>query len=175
MSVVETVRSVVQPLCDDAGVDLFDIEHNGGVLRISVERGDDADGLDGPSNGVDMETLRLLTRAVSRALDEADPIGGRYTLEVSSPGLERTLRTPAHFRWARGKLVKVKTRPHVEGERRIQGLVTAADDDRFEITDETSGEVHRLGYDDVDKVRTVFEWGPTPKSGSGKTRRKASS
>jgi ribosome maturation factor RimP len=122
-----------------------------------------------------METLRQLTRAVSRELDDADPIGGRYTLEVSSPGLERTLRTPAHFEWAEGKLVKVKTRPHVEGERRFQGVVTAADDDHFVVTETESGEPRRLRYDDIDKVRTVFEWGPTPKSGSGKTRKKASS
>jgi len=153
MSVIDRVETVVAPLCDEAGVELFDIQHDGGVLRISVDR----------EGGVDMAVLRPLTKAVSRALDEADPIGGRYTLEISSPGLERTLRTPAHFEWAVTKLVKVKTRPHVEGDRRLQGPILAADGEGFEIRDDESGDTRRLAYDDIDKARTVFEWGPAPK------------
>ena len=56
-----------------------------------------------------MDAITPLTRAISRALDEADPIDGRFTLEVSSPGLERTLRTPEHFRGAVGRWSTVKT------------------------------------------------------------------
>ena len=153
MSVLDRVRAVVAPLCDEAGVELFDLQHNGGMLRVSIDR----------DGGVDMEVLRALTKSVSRALDEADPIAGRYTLEISSPGLERPLRTPDHFLWAIDKVVKVKTRPHVEGERRVQGSIVAADDEGFDIRDDQSGATRRLGYDDVDKARTVFEWGPAPK------------
>ena len=162
MSVVDRVHALVVPLCVDAGVELFDVEHNGGVLRISVER----------DGGVDMEAIRSLTKAVSRALDEADPIPGRYTLEISSPGLERRLRTPAHFAWALDKMIRIKTRPHVEGDRRVQGTLQDADDQGIAVVDDESGALRRLRYDEIDKARTVFEWGPTPKS---KSPRKATS
>ncbi len=74
------------------------------------------------------------TRTISRALDEHDPIDGRYALEVGSPGLERPLRTPAHYAGAVGTTVKVKTTPGVEGERRVEGTITAADDDGITVT-----------------------------------------
>ncbi len=83
----------------------------GGVLAVTVDR----------AGGVDLDALTTANRAVSRALDELDPIPGRYSLEVSSPGLERPLRTPAHFARAIGETITVKTRPQVPGERRRRG------------------------------------------------------
>ena len=158
MSVIDRVHVLVAPLCDEYDTELFDVEHNGGVLRITIEK----------DGGVDIDTLKGLTRAVSRALDEADPIAGRYTLEVSSPGLERTLRTSAHFRWAIGKEIKLKTRPGVEGERRVRGLLTEASEHDFTLVLEDShGATRRLAYDDIERARTVFEWGPAPKPGKG--------
>ena len=70
-------------------------------------------------------------------LDVHDPIPGQYTLEVSSPGLERPLRTPAHFLRAVGQQVAVRTHPGVEGERRVTGLLTSADDSGIVITTST--------------------------------------
>ena len=99
------------------GLDLYDLELNGGVLRVVVDRRD--------AGGVGMDAITQVTRPVSRALDEHDPIDGRFTLEVSSPGLERTLRTPEHFRGAVGTVVAVKTprappgRPALAGHARI--------------------------------------------------------
>ena len=94
-------------------------------------------------------------------LDELDPIPGRYTLEVSSPGVERTLRTPAHFVRAIGETVTVKTRPQVPGERRRRGVLVAADDDglTLDVDGGPDGGI-RLSYSDIDKARTVFVWGP---------------
>ena len=66
---------------------------------------------------------------VSDLLDEHDLVGERTTLEVSSPGIERPLRTPEHFRRFVGTEVAVKLRPAAEGERRLQGVLEAADDD----------------------------------------------
>ena len=87
MTVVERVRSSVAPLLADLGLEIYDIEHGGGVLRISVDK----------PGGVDLDAIALATRIVSRQLDHDDPIPGRYTLEVTSPGIERPLRTPEHF------------------------------------------------------------------------------
>lgn len=150
------VRELVAPIVAEFGFELFDVDYGGGALLITV----DAEG------GVDLDLLAKATRAVSNALDEADPIPGQYTLEVSSPGLERALRTPAHFAWAVGRTVSVKLRAGGDGPRRLTGTVTAADDDGVDVLlDDPVGETRRLGYGDIDKARTTFEWGPTPKPG----------
>jgi ribosome maturation factor RimP len=152
-TVVERVRELVAPLVDARDLAIYDLEHGGGVLRIVVHR---------EHGGVDLDVLAELTRAVSRALDEADPISGRYTLEVTSPGLERTLRTREHFAGAVGADVKVKTHADVEGARRIEGTLAAADDDAI-VVRAADGHEHRLRYDQIERARTVFEWGPPPR------------
>jgi ribosome maturation factor RimP len=157
MALSDTVRAVVTDALAPLDVDVYDIEHTGGTLRVTVDRPD----------GIDIDTVADATRAVSRALDEADPIPGSYHLEVSSPGLERTLRTAAHWRSAVGEAVKVKLRAEVEGERRVEGTVTAVGDD--DVTIDVDGEAHTVRLGDVDRARTVFEWGPAPKPGGPKT------
>lgn len=156
MAIVDRVRDLVAPIVDAESVELYDIEHNGGALRVFVDHPD----------GVSIDLIKRLSRSISHVLDEADPIPGRYTLEVSSPGLERSLRTPEHFRKAIGDEVKIKTRPDAEGDRRVQGELTSVDDHGVEIT--VDGELRRVAFDDISKARTVFEWGPTPKPGGPK-------
>jgi ribosome maturation factor RimP len=118
MSVADRVRDIVVPLVAEADLDLYDLELEGGVLKVLV----DAPG------GADINAISTLSRAISRSLDEHDPIDGKYTLEVGSPGLERPLREPSHYASAVGTTVKLKTKPGVDGERRVEGTVTAADD-----------------------------------------------
>ena len=173
----ERIRDLVAPLVSAESARLYDVEHNGGVLRVLV----DADG------GIGLDAITRLARAIGRELDEHDPIPGRYTLEVSSPGLERRLRTPEHFRGAVGARVKVKTVGDFDGPRRVAGVLAGADDDGVEIREAATGggpEVgpagasRRLGYDEISWARTVFEWGPAPKPGraaSAGSRRPAAS
>jgi ribosome maturation factor RimP len=183
MSIPERVRTLVEPLVDDAGLHLYDLELNGGVLRVVVEplvRPDDERADDDPpgdgSDGVGMDAITPLTRAISRAIDEHDPIDGHFTLEVSSPGLERTLRTPAHFQGAVGQVVAIKTTPAAGGDRRFRGLLREADADGIAVVaDVAPDEPRRLAYGDIERARTVFEWGPTPKPGGGSTRTKRTS
>ncbi|MCB0977970.1 MAG: ribosome maturation factor RimP [Acidimicrobiales bacterium] len=156
MDAVEKFRALVLPEVETHGVDLYDLEMQGGTLRVTVDR----------DGGVDLETIGSLTRAISRLIDEHDPIAGSFTLEVSSPGLERTLRTPEHFGRAVGEKVSIKTRPDVEGDRRFTGTVESADADGATFL--TDGVARHLRYDQIDKARTVFEWGPTPKPGKGR-------
>lgn len=159
MSTVDRIQEIVEPLLTDLGVELVDIEHSGPTLRITIDQ----------PGGVGMDALTASTRAVSRALDTHDPLPGRYTLEISSPGLERPLKKPEHFARAKGDLVKIKTLPQVEGDRRVEGTISAVDDDGIVVTlkDDTSTE-RRLAYGEISKARTVFEWGPTPKPGGPK-------
>ncbi len=149
MTVADRVRDLVLPILADRQLTLYDVEHAGGILRVVVDR-----------QGLDLDALSEVTRAVSRVLDEADPVSGRYTLEVTSPGLERTLRRPEHFAGAVGETVKIKTVPGAD-ERRVEGVLAAADDAGISVrTGEGDADVRRLTYDEVVRARTVFEWGP---------------
>jgi ribosome maturation factor RimP len=171
MSTSDEIRRVVEPVLDAWDLYLYDLELVGRTLRVTVDR----------AGGVDLDTIGRVTRAVSAALDDHDPVpGGRYTLEVSSPGVERALRRPDHFARAVGTRVTVKTTPDTEGDRRIEGDLTAADDDGVTITLEDGGE-RRVPYGQIDKARTVFEWGPaasgkgsSPSGKAPKSRKRAS-
>jgi ribosome maturation factor RimP len=157
VSIVERVREIVEPLLERQSLTVYDIELSGSQLRITV----DASGEQGERH-VDLEAIARATRLISVALDEHDPIPSKYTLEVSSPGLERPLRTPTHFAGAVGLTVSVKTNARVDGERRIKGTLTTADDEGITVGD------HTLRYGEIEKARTVFEWGPAPKPGKTK-------
>jgi ribosome maturation factor RimP len=147
----EELVAHLQPVLAAADLELVDVELRSGVLLVTVDR----------DGGVDLEALTDANRAVSSVLDELDPIPGRYTLEVSSPGVERNLRTPAHFAKAVGETVSVKTRPQVPGDRRLRGVLAAADEQGLRLTvDGGPEEGVSLSYSDIDKARTVFLWGP---------------
>ena len=98
---VEDLFAALQPVVVEAGLELVDVELKSGVLQVTVDR----------EGGVDLEALTDANRAVSALLDELDPIPGRYSLEVSSPGIERPLRTPAHFAKAVGATVTSRPVP----------------------------------------------------------------
>ena len=154
---VERVRELVAPLVAEADLDLYDLDLAGGVLSVLV----DAPG------GADIDAISRLARTISRVLDEHDPIEGKYALEVGSPGLERPLRTPAHYVGAVGTTVKVKTKPGVEGDRRVEGTVATADEHTVTIHT-ADGDDRTLDYDDIERARTTFEWGSAAKPTSSK-------
>ena len=165
-AVVERVTRMVTPLVTDLKLDLYDVEYRGGVLRITV------DTPPGSPGGVDLDTISLLTRMIGRDFDHDDPMPGHYTLEVTSPGLERTLRTPAHYRREIGKTVNVRLRDVAAGDRRVQGTLVAADDiscvvrlddapKGAELTERT------IPYSQIDRAKTVFVWAAAPKPGKG--------
>lgn len=152
----EEIRAMVAPLLDAEGFELYDVEETGGVLRVLVDR----------PGGIDLDAVAAATRLLSDAIDEADALAGPTTLEVSSPGLERPLRTPAHYARAIGTRINVKTVPGTEGERRFEGTLAEADDESFTV--EGDGGVRALGYHEVERARTVFEWGGQPRPGGPK-------
>jgi ribosome maturation factor RimP len=149
---------VIEPYIAAENIELDDLEVVGGsgaaIVRVTVDADDP----------IDVDRIARLSRGVSRLLDEDDPIAGSYTLEVSSPGLERKLRRPRHFEKAMGRRVKVKTREPVDGERSHDGLVAAAGESEFVL--ETDGVMRTVAYDDVISARTVFVWEKTTKPGS---------
>jgi ribosome maturation factor RimP len=127
---VASVRTLVAPLCVAHGVDLVDIAWGGRVLRVTIERRtrsgkEDPNGTSGW--GVTLDDCAELSRDISRVLDaDEDIIPGAYSLEVSSPGLERDLRTEEDFRRFVGFLAKVKlNRPAPDGQRALRGRIEA--------------------------------------------------
>jgi len=160
---LERVRELVEPITSDLDLDLYDVERRGGTIRITVDTPPGSEG------GISLDALSLATRLISRELDHEDPITSQYTLEVTSPGLERTLRTPAHFQREVGKDITVRLAGHAvsDGEaRRIDGKLVAADDTSATLLT-AEGDERVIQVADVDKARTVFEWGPKPKPGKG--------
>ncbi|MFP3907896.1 MAG: ribosome maturation factor RimP [Acidimicrobiales bacterium] len=160
MTRIDEVRAIAEPIVAAHGFELYDLDQHGPALRVTVTGvgGAEAPGID---------DLGTITKELSRALDDADPISGRYTLEVSSPGLERRLRSPEHFRRAVGETVSVKVRVRGEPATRIRGVLVSADDQGIEVlADEAdSGEAaesdearRRLEFDVIDSARTVFDW-----------------
>jgi ribosome maturation factor RimP len=157
MAETDEISELVRPLVEAMDLQLYDVERNGKVLAVLV---------DGP-DGVNSDSLTSLSRQVAMALDEADPIPGNYTLEVSSPGVERRLRRPDHFAASVGQRATVRTLPGPDGRQRYTGLIVTADDQAFTIADDEQGQIS-VPFSNVEKARTVFEWGPAPKPGGPK-------
>ncbi len=156
------LRTELTPIVESLGLSVYDLTLGGSdrpTLAILVDR----------PGGIDLNAIENATRTISAALDAMDPLKGRYLLEVSSPGLERPLRTPEHFAAAVGEVVTLKTRDadgHVE---RIRGAVVApepdADDAVVTVRTDTGDRV--IVIEAIEQARTVFEWGPAPKPGRG--------
>ncbi len=142
---------------DAESLELDDLEvagtGGGRIVRVVV----DAEG------GVDVDRLAETSRALSRLLDAHDPFDGSYTLEVTSPGLERKLRRPRHFEKSIGRTVTVKTTREIDGARRHDGDLKSVDDQGVVI--ETATSTQRINFDDIASARTVFEWQRNPKPG----------
>jgi len=159
----EVAAALLRAHVDAAGCELYDVVWAPGLLRVLLDR----------EGGIDLDTLTSLSRVLSAALDavEPDPLPGRYTLEVSSPGLERQLKTPAHYRRFIGTPINVKltAAAAADDDRRLRATLEDADDEGF------SAGGRRFSYGEVELVMTVFEWGPAPKPGGRppKTKQKA--
>lgn len=149
----ETLYGELSPVVAALGLELVDVECAAATVRVTVDR----------DGGIDLDALADANRAVSSALDRLDPLPGRYTLEVSSPGLERRLRTPAHFAKALGEVVSVRLLPGAGEARRFRGRLTAVDDRRIVVEGpDIPGGTADVGYDAIERARTVFEWGAKP-------------
>ena len=151
MGALEEVKGLAEAVTRRRSLTLWDVEMGGqpgrAVIKVYVEG----------SDGVDLDTVAEVSEEISRGLDLKDPIQGRYTLEVSSPGLERTLREPRHFRMTEGKKVVLKTRERLVGDsHRIEATIATAGDSEVEL-ELDDGKV-LVPYEQIKSARTVFEW-----------------
>ena len=150
-SISETVKELAEPIAEELGCWVWDVEYvkEGAewYLRITI---------DSP-NGIDLEACEKVHRAIEVIIDEADPIEDFYYLEVSSPGIERTLKKKEHFAVCVGECVEIRLfAPDKNGKKAYKGVLTAADD--AGITVEADGETLTLEYSAVAKANTFFEF-----------------
>lgn len=171
MSVADTVTELLSPVVETLGVELIDVEWVGSSLRVVVDQ----------EGGITTNRLAEVNRLLSPILDQHDPVPGRYTLEVSSPGVERKLTRAPHYTRAVGEDVIVKLEPGNE-PRRLKGLLSGFDAESEVLTVEAveidgvdlpDVETHQIALADIAKSRTVFKWGPTPKKGGKPGSKKA--
>ena len=143
---VPHIDELLQPGAEALGYELVAVELSGGdvsIVRIYI---------DGP-DGVTVTDCAKASRQFSAIMDVADPISNRYTLEVSSPGLDRPLAKPAHFKDVVGSDVKIKMATLVDGRRRFTGKLVEATDEFVVV--EVDGEQTELLYTEMDRARLV--------------------
>jgi ribosome maturation factor RimP len=153
------LRSLLSPL----GLSLYDLELAAGTLHVTVNK----------EGGVDLEALTKANRVISEWLDANDPIPGRFTLDVSSPGLERRLRTAVHFRSTIGEVVTLRELRDGESTRRLEGAVLDADDHSVTLDDHEQGRVV-VKLANVERARTVFKWGAEAKPSPSRAKKSPS-
>ncbi|MEA3291034.1 MAG: ribosome maturation factor RimP [Pseudomonadota bacterium] len=144
------LREILEPPTEALGYELVHLEVGGrgkdAILRLYI----DAPG------GIQLEDCAMVSRHLGAMLDVEDPIHAAYSLEVSSPGLDRPLVKPEHFERFVGSRVKVNMHSHVMGRRRFTGALQAADDQQAVV--EVDGEPYELPYDDMESARLAPEY-----------------
>ena len=141
--VTEAVAALALPIVEQAGCTLWDVEYvkeaGEWFLRVYIDR----------EGGVDIDCCEAVSRPLSDALDEADPIEGSYTFEVSSAGADRALKKPEHFEKCMGRTVDLKLYRPVDGGKERTGTLTgyengavSVDDVRFDKKDVAQTRLH---------------------------------
>jgi ribosome maturation factor RimP len=151
------VEAMVRPVVEAAGLELIDAallrEQGRRILRVTVDR----------DGGIDLETIGQLSERVSRRLDIEGFNPGPYSLEVSSPGMERPLREPRDFARRAGQRVKLKVSRPVDGAMVLTGTIVAADP--YEVRLATEAGERSIAFEDITSARLVFDWAEELKGG----------
>jgi ribosome maturation factor RimP len=151
--VEEKVAELAREVAVGLGYEIDEIELLGSgrrtLLRVAIEK----------EGGVTIDDCSLFSRDLSALLDVEDPIPGHYTLEVSSPGLDRPLREPRHFRRHTGKRARVVVREKVEGANVILGVISDASDKAVRLVVE--GREVDIPYENISRARLEIALGGT--------------
>ena len=150
-SIAQTVRALAEPIAESLGCWLWDVEYvkEGArrILRITIDS----------EEGITIEDCERMHRAIDPILDEADPIEEQYYLEVSSPGIERELKTEEHIAACEGWDVEVRLYAPVDGAKSFRGVLLPQDEDGA-ICIDREGTVMKFPQNTVAKLMTYFEF-----------------
>ena len=150
-NIAATVSEIISPVAEELGYILWDVEFvkEGAryILRVTIDS----------EEGINIDDCEKMHRAIDPVLDEADPIENAYYLEVSSPGIERDLRTDAHISACIGETVELRLYAPINGVKNFTGVLSAFADGNVTVT---CGETENVfARKDIAKIKTIFDFG----------------
>ncbi len=147
--IVDRVRAIADPVLLDWGMELVDLEYRiesrGWVLRLFLDK----------EGGVTLDDCTRVSQELGRILDIEDFIQSPYTLEVSSPGLSRRLKSEKDFMKYRGRLIKLKTFDSVENRRHFKGRLVGISENKLEI--ESDGGIFQIPLSNVARANLEID------------------
>lgn len=149
MDLAKRIETMIAAPLDDMGFDIVRVRLSGStnrILQIMAERRDEG--------AMTVEDCARISRAVSAILDVEDPVPGRYTLEVSSPGVDRPLTRLRDFERFAGFEAKLETTRLVDGRRRFRGRIAGVDGDRVRI--DMDGQAVQLPFTDIERAKLTL-------------------
>ena len=151
--ILERLNGLLTPCVESMGYELADLElrreHRGQVLRLFIDQ----------ETGIALDDCERVSGQVSALLDVEDPIQGHYSLEVSSPGLDRKLAKPQHFDRFAGRRVRIRTHGGLDGRRNFSGTLRARRGDIVVLDQNDGGGEIELRLDDIKVARLTPEFG----------------
>ncbi len=149
-NIEEKVEQLIEKTINELGYELYDVEYakegKDYFLRIFIDK----------NEGIDLNDCEKVNDAVNPILDAADYIKEQYFLEISSPGIERTLRKDKHLKQNIGEKVEIKLFKPINKQKNIIGILKDYNAEQIEI--ETSEEVCKIDRKNISVIKTVYEW-----------------
>lgn len=149
-NIAETVQAFVQPVINQLGYYVWDVEYvkegSEWYLRITIDSED----------GITIDDCETVHRAIDPVIDEHDPIENAYHLEVSSPGIERVLRTAEHIEAWAGEEVEAKLFAPIDGKKAIRGILGGIENGI--VTIECDGKTYAIEHKKISRMTTVFDF-----------------
>ena len=152
MSTREQILQILEPIASNMGLDLEDVEIKSAGKNSIVQVSIDKDG------GINLDEVAQISNQISEALDAKEVLGEKpYTLEVGSPGIDRALTLPRHWRRNNGRLVKINF-----GSNSEIGIIIESDDEKVSL--EVKGKTRSINFDKIDKAFIQVEFNPKKSS-----------
>lgn len=165
---IRSVDELIRPLLDDMDIEIVDIEWvrepHGRILRFLVDK----------AEGIDLDTVSKANEVIGHALDRTGLIAERYSLEVSSPGVERPLKKPEHFVRFTGSKISVRANHPIDGQRNFKGVLESAGESGISLQLEGSENRIDLDYGSIGKANLVFEFAMPKKPGKSSVSKRRS-
>jgi len=149
---VSRIWEVATQIADGEGMEVVEVElrpegsRRGRVLRLYLDK----------HGGLNVDELGRVSRQLSELLDTQDIVEGSYTLEVSSPGINRPLKKPEHFQRFIGKRVRVRTGDMIEGRRSFLGILNEVTGEKIKI--EVEGKQYEIPFSMIEKSNYEHDW-----------------
>ncbi|MGA1869500.1 MAG: ribosome maturation factor RimP [bacterium] len=148
--IISKIREVVEPIIEDEGMELVDLQYRrenvGYVLRLFIDH----------EGGVTIDECALISKEVDKSIEKMNILQGSYTLEVSSPGLNRPLTKEADFRRFTGHLIKVRTYSPIDERKSFKGILLSCHDNLIEI--EYENHTTQIPLDKIAKAHLEYEF-----------------